>query len=119
MNKARKANPADVKYAAAVFKALGHPERLRIVCALAEDGTCTQTQLVEKLRRPQSTLARHLAPLRALGLVRGERDGVEVPLMLSSALTNELLDAVCNWVHPADRHTRAFNRLIASESEMA
>ncbi|HEX6558549.1 MAG TPA: metalloregulator ArsR/SmtB family transcription factor [Longimicrobiales bacterium] len=114
-----KPNPNDVHYAAAVFKALGHPERLRIVCALAERGTCTQTQLVETLGRPQSTLARHLAPLRALGLVSGERDGLEVPLHLSSALTQELLDAVCGWIHPADRRARSFGHLMSHERESA
>src|SRR5512143_2855231 len=108
-----KPEPVEVRHAAAIFKALGHPERLRIVCAIAEHGHCTQTQLVEELERAQSTIARHLVPLRALGLVRAERDGLEVPLTLSSTLTQELLDAVCGAIHPTDKRERTFSHLMA------
>jgi ArsR family transcriptional regulator len=96
---AMKRDPADIRRAAAVFKALGHPERLRIVCELSEAGVSTQTQLVERLNRPQSTLARHLAQLRGLGLVTGERDGMEVRLALSGRVCQALLDGVCVWIH--------------------
>ncbi len=119
MNKNGRSSPAEIKYAAAVFKALGHPERLRIVCALSEHGPCTQTQLVETLGRPQSSLARHLVPLRSLGLVTGERDGLEVPLALSTTLTQDLLHAVCAWMHPAAGRRDATNHLLASERKGA
>lgn len=117
MKVAQKRNPADVHYAAAIFKALGHPERLRIVCEIAESRVCTQTELVQRLGRPQSTLARHLAVLRALGLVNGARDGQEVPLVLSGSVSQELLDAVCNWIHSAEGKARAFNGLLALDQE--
>lgn len=110
---------SEVRHAAAIFKALGHPERLRIVCAIAEHGHCTQTQLVEVLGRAQSTIARHLVPLRSLGLVHAERDGIEVPLTLDNALTQQLLDAVCNAIRPADRRERTFSQLMAAERESA
>lgn len=117
MKVAKKRNAADVQHAAAIFKALGHPERLRIVCEIADSRVCTQTELVQRLGRPQSTLARHLAVLRSLGLVNGEREGHEVPLMLSGSVSQELLDAACGWIHSAEGKARAFNGLLALDQE--
>lgn len=117
MRTANKPAAAEIRHAAAVFKALGHPERLRIVCELAEARVCTQTELVQRLGRPQSTLARHLATLRSLGLVNAERDGQEVPLVLSGTVTESLLDAVCDWIHNGRHGELAFNALLATDRE--
>jgi DNA-binding transcriptional ArsR family regulator len=94
-------DPADIRRAAQVFKALAHPARLEIACRLAEHGARTQTQLIAVLGWPQSTMARHLAPLRALGLVEGTRRGNEVLLEVQSPIVRSLVQSVCEWMHEA------------------
>lgn len=54
--------------------AAGEPARLRILHMLTEGVRC-ECQLVNVLGRSQSTVSRHLAVLRAAGLVVGERRG--------------------------------------------
>ncbi|UCE03573.1 MAG: winged helix-turn-helix transcriptional regulator [Candidatus Latescibacterota bacterium] len=95
-----KRDPEDIDRAARIFKALSHPQRLEIACRLAEGAPATQTQLVQELGWPQSTLARHLQPLRDLGLVVGERHGPEVVLTVKSAVVRTLVQSVCVWLHP-------------------
>ncbi len=89
----------ELRKASQVFKALSHPDRLRLTCLLAEREGTTQHELVEELGWPQSTVARHLGTLRARDLVRGSRRGAEV-LLEATALPRHLLDAVCDWMHP-------------------
>ena len=90
---------AEVKAAARVFKALSHPDRLRLTCLLAERDEVTQKELVEELGWPQSTVARHLGTLRERGLVVGRRRGAEVHLE-ALPLPRLLLDTVCEFMHP-------------------
>lgn len=56
------------------FRALGDRTRLRIVNLLAAGELCV-CDLVELLQLPQPTVSRHLAILRASGLVRTRRLG--------------------------------------------
>ena len=62
------------KDAAAIFKALGHPLRVRIVCGLLKE-PCTQTRIAGSLDVPQSTVAQHVDVLRRMGILEGKRDG--------------------------------------------
>ena len=96
-----KRNPsaAELKEAARVFKALSHPDRLRLTCLLAERPYATQHELVEELGWPQSTVARHLGTLRERGLITGSRQGAEV-LLEAAAMPRFLLDTVCTWMEP-------------------
>ena len=91
--------PTDMRRAAAIFKALAHPARLEIACRLASEGTKTQKQLIDELGWPQSTMARHLAPLRDVGLVDGERRGTEVLLAVRSPVVRQLVQSACDWLH--------------------
>ncbi len=90
---------AEIKAAARVFKALAHPDRLRLTCLLTERAGATQKDLVEELGWPQSTVARHLGALRERGLVVGRRQGAEV-LLEAAGMPRQLLDTVCEWMHP-------------------
>ncbi len=56
------------------FQALGDPTRLRLLNLLEEGELCV-CYLVTVLREPQPKISRHLAVLRAAGLVRARRDG--------------------------------------------
>jgi len=101
---------ADLNRAAAIFRALAHPHRVLLACCLANGRAATQSELLEDLGWPQSTMARHLAVLRDRGLVRGTRQGNQVLLELDGTVTPQLLAAVCAWVHPdtGDRFASAF-----------
>ena len=95
---------ADVERAAQLFKALSHPSRLEIACRLADCGPKTQKELVDALGWPPSSLARHLSPLRALGIVESRRSGVEVHLKVRNPIVKNLFQSVCDWLadHPDD-----------------
>ena len=90
----------DIKRAARIFKSLSHPGRLQIACMLGSGRYHTQRDLIATLGWPQSTVARHVAALRSGGLVAAERRGTEVHLTLVEPVAHELMDAVCEWVHP-------------------
>ena len=58
-----------------VFKALGDPTRLKIVCMLAEAGELCVCKIVEELDMGQSAISHHLAKLRYAGILRTRRQG--------------------------------------------
>ena len=61
----------------AVFKALGHPARLRMVDALGEGERCV-CDLVEVAGLAWSTVSRHLAVLKKAGVLEDEKRGQQV-----------------------------------------
>ncbi len=60
-----------------VFKALGDEARLRILRAV-EIAELSVAEIVTALRMPQSSVSRHLKPLRDSGLLETRRDGTSV-----------------------------------------
>lgn len=62
---------------AAVFKALGHAARLQIVNELANGERCV-CELVELTGLGWSTVSRHLAVLKAVGVIGDEKRGMQV-----------------------------------------
>ena len=60
-----------------VFKALGHPDRLRIIEDLTA-GECCVCDLVKSVGSSWSTVSRHLAVLKAAGVVADEKRGLQV-----------------------------------------
>ena len=70
---------ADVlKQKARLFRDLGHPARLKILCILAREGRQCVCRMLPELEVPQPTLSRHLAVLRGHGLIEDEREGTMV-----------------------------------------
>lgn len=61
--------------AAAVFRALGNPARVRIVTELAKRRACVTGDLVEVLPLAQSTVSQHLKVLKDAGIISGAIDG--------------------------------------------
>lgn len=62
--------------AAAIFRALGNPARVRIVTELARRNACATSDFVETLPLAQSTVSQHLKVLREAGIIRtGTLDG--------------------------------------------
>jgi ArsR family transcriptional regulator len=70
-------NPQRHKQRAAVFKALGHPARLRIVEELAAGERCV-CELVEAVGSGWSTVSRHLSVLKSAGVLEDEKRGLQV-----------------------------------------
>lgn len=61
--------------AAAIFRALGNPARVRIVSELARRRACVTGELVDLLPLAQSTVSQHLKVLREAGIVQGTVEG--------------------------------------------
>jgi len=70
---------------------ISDPTRIAILYALDENPR-TVTQLVEELQLPQSTVSRHLAVLRATGLVTFQRQGRRVCYLLKDHRVIQALD---------------------------
>jgi ArsR family transcriptional regulator len=62
---------------AEVFKALGHPDRLRILEDLADGERCV-CDLVESVGSSWSTVSRHLSVLKEAGVLTDEKRGLQV-----------------------------------------
>jgi ArsR family transcriptional regulator len=73
----------------AVFKALGHPARLRMIDAIG-DGECCVCQLVEVAGLAWSTVSRHLTLLKRAGVLEGEKRGQQVFYRLRLSCVAEL-----------------------------
>jgi len=59
------------------LKAIAHPYRLCIIKGLMEN-SCNVSKIQECLKLPQSTVSQHLSKLKSVGIVRGERNGLEI-----------------------------------------
>lgn len=69
----------DHEYYAEIFKAVGHPVRIKIVAGLMrnEKTGCNVNKMVEKLGLAQSTVSQHLGVLRRAGIIVPKKSGVE------------------------------------------
>ncbi|MGE3075975.1 MAG: ArsR/SmtB family transcription factor [Dehalococcoidia bacterium] len=61
--------------AAAVFRALGNPARVRIVRELAQRNACATGDFVDVLPLAQSTVSQHLKVLKEAGIIQGTVEG--------------------------------------------
>jgi len=69
--------PDDFKERARIGKALSHPSRLLIIATLLKGERCV-CDLVNLVGADQSTVSKHLAVLKAAGIVDDRRDGARV-----------------------------------------
>jgi ArsR family transcriptional regulator len=102
--------------ASEMFKALSHPDRLRLTCLLRERRRATQKELIAELGWPQSTVSRHVRVLRDQGLVAGRRTGAEVVLEATNPLSGLLLDVVCDWMHARDGSVERILDAVVAEA---
>lgn len=63
---------------AAMLKALGHPARISIMKYLASEDQCICGDIVMELPLAQPTVSRHLAELKAVGLIKGTISGKNI-----------------------------------------
>lgn len=66
---------AEEERAAAIFRALGNPARVRIVSELAARNACATGDFVDVLPLAQSTVSQHLKVLKEAGIIQGAIDG--------------------------------------------
>jgi ArsR family transcriptional regulator len=67
-----------IRQKAALLKALSNPIRLCIVRELLHRGECNVSSMQHCLKLSQTTVSQHLGRLRDLGIIQGERKGIEV-----------------------------------------
>ncbi len=87
---------------ATVFKALSDPTRLRILGLLLTGEVCV-CHIHETLRISQPKASRHLAYLRAAGLVDARRDGLWMHYRLSD-VPDPILQSISEMVRHALTH---------------
>ena len=78
-----------------LFKALGHPIRMRIVCGLMNGDGCNVNKIVENLQLPQSTVSQHLAVLRNQGIISYRKEGVMTCYSVSHEMVREIMSMIC------------------------
>ena len=91
-----------LKKRTAIFKALGHPARLRITDSLGSGERCV-CDLVAVAGLGWSTVSRHLAVLKRAGIIDAERRGQQVFYRLRMVCLSDV--------------TRCLDRAISTEGE--
>jgi DNA-binding transcriptional ArsR family regulator len=105
------------RFKAGLFKALGHPLRLRIL-ELLRHGEMSVRDLLRELEVEPSTASQQLGILRAQGVVESRRDGPTVVYRVTDPLIGDLLDVgrrvfakqVTDMQHLLDADVRASAR---------
>ncbi|MCY6370774.1 ArsR/SmtB family transcription factor [Clostridium ganghwense] len=85
----------NLKNLAEIFKTIGHPTRLCIVCKLLSKNL-NVTQIQDCLEMPQSTVSQHLAILKSKGIIEGNRNGVEVIYSLVNEDVKKIISSILN-----------------------
>ncbi|MBN2686148.1 MAG: ArsR family transcriptional regulator [Pontiellaceae bacterium] len=98
-----------------IFKALADEGRLRILRAI-DQAELSVAELVQALEMPQSSVSRHLKPMREAGLVAARRDGTSVfynrgPLFHDAAFS-QILTQRLQDISVAHRDAAAVERVV-------
>jgi len=98
-----------------IFKALADEGRLRILRSI-DQAELSVAELVLSLEMPQSTVSRHLKPMREAGLVESRRDGTSVfynrgPLFRDAAFA-QILNERLKEISVAHRDAAAVDRVL-------
>ena len=79
---------------AEIFKALGHPIRLKIVYGLLKVGGCNVKNMQECLGLHQATVSQHLIHLKSRGIITSERQGLEMVYTVNNNWAKCVIDNV-------------------------
>lgn len=74
---------------AKIFKALGHPTRVKIVEHLIQINTCVCGEIVDIFPFSQSTISQHLKLLKESGIVCGEVEGPKTYFCVDKAVLSQ------------------------------
>ena len=86
----------------AVFRALADDTRRQILDFLRA-GPRTSGEIADQFHSSWPTISRHLAVLRAGGLVVSERQGQAIYYELNTSVFQDLIQHLVGWVKPARR----------------
>lgn len=84
-------NYKELEKQAEFLKVLAHPVRLCIVRGLMKKDYCNVSFMQECLDMPQSTISQHLQKLRSVGIIEGERNGLEVNYKIKDKKVEEII----------------------------
>lgn len=98
-------------FKAELFKALGHPVRIRIL-ELLRDGERTVSDLQAELEIEASSVSQQLALLRARQLVVGRKEGTSVHYRVVDPQVFDLLDTARGMFQ---RHVASLQELAGSD----
>lgn len=98
-----------------IFKALADEGRLRILRSV-DQAELSVAELVQALEMPQSTVSRHLKPMRDAGLVSSRRDGTSVyykrGALFQDAAFAQILNERLQEINMANRDAAAVERVL-------
>ncbi|MGV3586502.1 MAG: ArsR/SmtB family transcription factor [Adhaeribacter sp.] len=81
---------AEEQQLAALAKALSHPARIAIIKLLARQKTCISGDIAQDLPLSRTTVSQHLQELKAIGLIKGEIDGLKVCYCLNPEMMKQV-----------------------------
>ncbi|MBZ9688421.1 metalloregulator ArsR/SmtB family transcription factor [Clostridium estertheticum] len=79
---------------AELLKALAHPVRICIIRGLMNKGSCNVSYMQDCLNLPQSTISQHLQKLKALGIIQGERNGLQINYKICNQTIINIVNAM-------------------------
>jgi DNA-binding transcriptional ArsR family regulator len=77
-----------------IFKALGHPIRLKIVYGLLKVGGCNVKNMQECLGLHQATVSQHLIHLKSRGIITSSRQGLEMVYSVNNEWAQCIIDNI-------------------------
>lgn len=81
---------------AKIFKALGHPTRIKIVEHLVHINTCVCGEIVNIFPFSQSTISQHLKILKESGIVCGEVEGPKTYFCVDKTVLEQFREYIKN-----------------------
>ncbi len=101
---------------AAIFNALAHPLRLRILEKL-RDGSCCVCKIIPYVGGEQSNVSHHLAILRRAGIVQSEKRGTEVWYVVSDPRVFRVVDLMKSCVLSNLEKSRVLLETVRQDSD--
>lgn len=77
-----------------ILKALAHPVRLCIAKGLLEKGECNVSHMQSCLDMPQSTVSQHIQKLKSVGIIDGNRNGLEIKYRIKDERIKKIVAAI-------------------------
>lgn len=77
-----------------VFKALGHPIRLKMVQGLMTGDGCNVNKIVDSLNLPQSTVSQHLKILKNCGIITFRKEGVKTCYKVNNDVVKNIIKVI-------------------------
>ena len=100
-NIAYQINKDKLEKAAFILKTVAHPTRLAIVDLLSQNEKLSVNEICEVLECEQSLLSHHLINMKLKGILRSEKDGLNVFYSLKERDVMKLIECIencdCNY----------------------